>query len=427
MFRERKRRREHEMLHTITADPACRFCDPDCVCAFRQYRPHRSLDHEVCRCGRARRDGMAYDYDLRCPLCRYEGRPISSSVPESPLPVLEVGPAAHDSGVLEWTFDAEGAEKLASEYALCERAVELVVDNVQMDRRWVVRDPHASEAVWWHSVLAQHITAETTGDDDGPVVLSVTTPALQLADDRRRGSELEAVEALLGDLNRRGSVNMWRYDYASGRIELTAEAVLAPSTLLLGTQVMAVAALLQSFEAIEALSIVGSAMSDLGIPELSCHPTLGERTLPDPATAMVARELVGSSVAPSLDLAEIALRFRDSCRIAESRTGSLECELRDVDGATLVLKSADAHPVYGPGIEILATVRRDDHRDPSFLAALRNSHERWLGISGAWIAAPPGSMQWRSFWPGALATETTVTWSLQEALERCRADATSVL
>lgn len=48
----------------------------ECVCGFRFSRgPHQQGDHEMCSCGRSRRDGMSYDYDLPCPLCRYDGGP----------------------------------------------------------------------------------------------------------------------------------------------------------------------------------------------------------------------------------------------------------------------------------------------------------------------------------------------------------------
>lgn len=73
--REAAQEQRHIEMHGAVPDPDCPRCQPDCVCGFSPFhRPHRSQDHGRCHCGRARLDGMSYDYDLPCPLCRHDGR-----------------------------------------------------------------------------------------------------------------------------------------------------------------------------------------------------------------------------------------------------------------------------------------------------------------------------------------------------------------
>lgn len=283
-----------------------------------------------------------------------------------------------------------------------------VIARMGMDRAWTAEE--GSDVLWWPSPLAQRLDFLTDGQD---VRLSATTDLIRISPAQLAPEGADTIESLLSDVNYRfGSRSAWWFDPDDAMVRATTSVVVRPRGNDGATQLLAASAVLQAWEAMNVLSLIGDAAPDLGMPCLSEHPTRGARSEPDAVMRMVQRDLHEQQAAapPPNALGHLAgLSLWSSCvaeagRIAASPVG---CE-----GALVSIWVEAGHATFGggvyfeaqPAMPALGVEGRQMAGVLNRLAVLDLS----ASLGGAWSVNEGQDLVYRSFWPATFAAHPSV-------------------
>lgn len=292
-----------------------------------------------------------------------------------------------------------------------EAGVELldeVVGRMGMGRAWTAED--GSDVLWWPSPLAQRLDFLSAGQE---IRLSATTDLIRVNPARLGPEGSDAIEALIGDVNYRfGSRSAWWFDEDDAVVRATTSVVVGPGGNDCATQLLAASAVLQAWEAMNMLSLIGDAAPDLGVPCLSEHPTMGARLEPDAVMRMVQRDLYEgqASAPPATVLDHLAgLPLWSSCA---TEAGRLTASPVGCEGSVVSIWVEGCHTTFGggvyvearPAIPVLAGEVCEMAGVLNRLAVLDLS----ASLGGAWSANERHELVYRSFWPTTFAAHPSV-------------------
>lgn len=290
--------------------------------------------------------------------------------------------------------------------AAYEAGVELleeVLGRMGMDRAWTAEDD--SDILWWPSPLMQRldVLAHAQG-----IRLSATTDLIRVNTARLASEGPGPIEALLSDVNYRfGSRSAWWLDNDEEEdlgplVRATTSVAVTPGGGC-ATQLFAAAAVLQAWEAMNVLTLIGDAAPELGVPCLSEHPVKGARLQGDPVVRMVQRDLHDQQApAPPTNVLDhlAALPLWGSCA---AQVGRLTAAPLGCEGSTVGIWVEGRHTTFGGGVYFEARpalpVLGADVQELAGVLNRLSVLDLLVSLGGAWSVNERQELVYRCFWP----------------------------